>query len=393
MRVVVISPGPSPEKGVPLGRIHIICKALVKKGVKVEVVISRPNREFQNGGNKNFDGIVYRHIANSWFGGRYRLIYLINVAACQLNVIYRMLVNGFDANVVVVFPSFDFRLLIPVVSFFSKVKVVMEINELPFVDRPGWLSEVKRFAMFNFFFRLYDGFIVISEELAALVDRYRSNKSIMVKIPVLAEPASIIADAKSPYDFPYMFHAGSLTEEKDGILGMLEAFGMARDKLGINLKYLFTGEISNSSYSRQIRFVMDKYDLRECVFFTGFLTQEQLVRHLQFCNLAIVNKYDTIQNRYCFATKLAEYLSYSIPVVTTMVGESKYYLTDGLDAYLVEPHNPGLLAEKIIEAFTNESDRLKIANGGYELFEKSFVNLRYCDLLVDFFEKVLFFEK
>lgn len=393
MRVVVISPGPSPEKGIPLGRIHIICKALVGKGFEVEVVVSRPNRGFQDGVNENFDGVVYSHIANNWFGGRFRLFNLINVAVCQLKVICRMLVDGFNANVVVVYPSFDFRLLIPVASIFSKVQVVMEINELPFVDRPGWFSDFKRFVLLKLFFRLYDGFIVISEELMTLVNRYRSTKSIIVKIPVLAEPASKIAGATSPYDSPYMFHAGSLTEEKDGVLGILEAFGMARKRLGINLKYVFTGELSNSNHANQIKFIVNKYDLQDYVIFTGFLTQEQLFRYLQFCSLAIVNKYDTIQNRYCFATKLAEYLSYSIPVVTTTVGESKYYLTDGLDAYVVEPHNPGLLAEKIIEAFNNESERLKIAYGGYELFEKSFVNLRYCDLLIDFFEKVVFFVK
>lgn len=390
MRVVVISPGPSPEKGIPLGRIHIICKALVKNGVDVEVVVSCPRKGCRYEESEIVDGVVYRHIANNAIEGKLRFFRLINVFVCQLNVLYQVFVNRFNAQVVVVYPSFDYRLFIPIVSMLSKVKVVMEINEFPFVDRPGWFSDVKRFVMFKLFFRLYDGFIVISEELMTLVNRYRSTKSIIVKIPVLAEPASKIAGATSPYDSPYMFHAGSLTEEKDGVLGILEAFGMARKRLGINLKYVFTGEMSNSNYSNQIKFIVNKYNLNDFVFFTGFLSQEQLFRHLQFCSLAIVNKYDTIQNRYCFATKLAEYLSYSIPVVTTTVGESKYYLTDGLDAYVVEPHNPGLLAEKIIEAFNNESERLKIATGGYELFEKSFVNLRYCDRFVDFFERVVF---
>ena len=389
MKIVVVSPGPFPEKSVPLGRIHLICKALVQRGIDVEVAVAYPRKNSMNQNDTIIDGVVYRQISQRIFNVQVRIFHLIDIIICQFIVLYQVMVNQFKAQVIVVYPSFDYRLLIPLLSVFSKAKVVMEINEYPFIDRPGWLSDFKRAVLFRFFFRLYSGFIVISEELCRLVNRFKSDQSIVIKIPVVAEHAIKCSEAISPYDFPYLFHAGSLTEEKDGILGMIEAFGIARNRVGINLKYIFTGNVSGSNYSERIKEIISQYNLSDSVVFLGFLPQEQLYRHLQFCTLAIVNKYDTIQNRYCFATKLAEYLSYSIPVVTTSVGESKFYLTDGLNAYVTEPHKPQLLAEKIVEAIGNNADRQRIAAGGSELFEKSFFYMSYCDVLVDFFEQIV----
>ena len=66
--------------------------------------------------------------------------------------------------------------------------------------------------------------------------------------------------------------------------------------------------------------------------------------------MVIYNKYDTQQNSYCFSTKLSEYLSFSRPVITTTIGEANNYFKDGVNAFIVEPHKPELIADKIVYA-------------------------------------------
>jgi len=54
-----------------------------------------------------------------------------------------------------------------------------------------------------------------------------------------------------------------------------------------------------------------------------------------------------LKSQASFPSKLTEFLSTSKPVVTVNVGEISDYLTDGVDAFLVEPENSNLLAEKL----------------------------------------------
>jgi glycosyltransferase involved in cell wall biosynthesis len=61
-----------------------------------------------------------------------------------------------------------------------------------------------------------------------------------------------------------------------------------------------------------------------------------------------------------------------IPVLTTTVGEPKYYLQNNVSGYIVEPCCQEALRDKIVEAFSDEDKRLKIAKTGKEVAEKQF---------------------
>lgn len=59
-------------------------------------------------------------------------------------------------------------------------------------------------------------------------------------------------------------------------------------------------------------------------------------------------------------------------VITTTVGEANNYLKDGINAYIVEPHNPLLIRDKIIQAFKNPDERTRIAKAGKQMAFKEF---------------------
>ena len=171
---------------------------------------------------------------------------------------------------------------------------------------------------------------------------------------------------------PYIFHSGSLYEQKDGICGMLDAFGMACQKLNTPIEYILTGKLEESPHADELKRIIDKYGIAERVRFVGYLDMPTLRKYQKNCFLTIINKYDTQQNRYCFSTKLSEYLSFSRPVITTTVGEANSYLKDRVNAFIVEPHKPELIADKIVYAFSHPEEVEKMGKEGHKLTKKEF---------------------
>ena len=158
----------------------------------------------------------------------------------------------------------------------KKVKFVRDLCELPYGTSKETNSKVKwRNYTLTRQFPKCDGFIAISDSLV---------------------------------DIPYIFHSGTLTEQKDGILGMIEAFGMALQKLSMPIMFISTGNKESSPHREAINELIEKYHLEKKLVFTGYLSETELKEYLSKASLVIINKYETQQNKYCFSTKLAEYM-------------------------------------------------------------------------------------
>lgn len=69
---------------------------------------------------------------------------------------------------------------------------------------------------------------------------------------------------------------------------------------------------------------------------------------------------------------MSEYLSFARPVITTTVGEANLYLKDGVNAFIVEPHRPELIADKIIYAVSHPAETVAIGREGHKLTENEF---------------------
>lgn len=265
-------------------------------------------------------------------------------------------------------------------------KAVMELNEYPFVQTQG--AEKRRERMLNTVFPIYDGFLAISENLVQLINKYAPSSKVL-KVPIIVESLekdNLYIDKEKEKE-AYIFHSGSLTEQKDGILGVIEAFGIACKQLSTPLKYYMTGNLNDSPHVEQIKALINKYNLNDKLIFTGYLNENELRNYQKHCTLTIINKYDTIQNKYCFATKLGEYLALKRPIITTDVGEATFYLND-TNAYIVPHGNPQLIADKIIEIINNPQKSIQITSEGYKLTLKEF-NYKYqAQRIASFFNKL-----
>lgn len=271
------------------------------------------------------------------------------------------------------------------ITHFTHCKVIMELNEYPFgTGAETFKIKKQRKRMLNNIFPLYDGFLTISENLTKLVNKYAPHSKVL-KVPIIID--NIQKSELPNSDEKYIFHSGSLTEQKDGILGAIEAFGIACNQIETPLKYYMTGNIKDSPHATEIQDLITKYNLSDKLIFTGYLNEYELRKYQKNCILTIINKYETQQNKYCFSTKLGEYLALKRPVIITKVGEATFYLNDN-NAFIVSPGNPQLIAKKIIEIINNPQKSNEIASEGYKLTLKEF-NYKYqAQRIISFFNQL-----
>lgn len=106
-----------------------------------------------------------------------------------------------------------------------------------------------------------------------------------------------------------------------------------------------------NGYSKYLRYLVEKYGIREHIVFTGRLSAEKLAEKLTKMNVVVVPS--SIENA---PNSLAEAELVGTPVVASFVGGNMDMLEHGKDGFLYCYNEPNMLAEYITRIF--ESDDL-----------------------------------
>ncbi|HBK83738.1 MAG TPA: hypothetical protein DDZ41_09110, partial [Flavobacterium sp.] len=240
MKYLIISPLPIPSDSNYKSRIHFISR--IFKQNKDSVLIISTN--FNNGlCTKFYDEVEYKSVSTINRNTNF-IVRQIQKMIIILNLFQKIILNKYKFDVLIVYPSLDFRVFIILFAKLKNKKVVLEINEFPYVNsKYKIIAQVKRALQFKLVWKLIDGFIVISEELKKIVFKNKNINAKVIKIPILSETKDFShINLQNPETNHYIFHAGSLYEEKDGILGIIEAFGnYSNNNKNSNLSLIFTG--------------------------------------------------------------------------------------------------------------------------------------------------------
>jgi glycosyltransferase involved in cell wall biosynthesis len=272
-------------------------------------------------------------------------------------------------------------------------KVVFEINENPYSGFKASRIHFKKIVEIqrNYFLKnlvpQMDGIIVISESLEKLFRQYSKKNSNIIKVPILTGKIDQKCNPNK-HLAPYILHAGSFSEEKDGIKAMLNAFLIAHRKLDANLKFIFTSKKTEPNFIKWVDRFINENNLENHVVFKGLVSRNELETLYENCSLAIVNKPLNQKNNYNFPTKITELIPRSIPMILSRTGEINHYFTDEVNAYLVEPNNVNQISEKILTIINNRDKVETITENAKKLAEKEFKYLNFSKILKDFFEKI-----
>ena len=380
MRVTVYFNSSYPYGVASTNRVHQLCKGLQNNEVDVELLITNPTESDPDTLNEQvrgtFEGVKFKYLSKTTLRPQGLFQRKAKDILCYFRTYNHLIFSAKDSDAVIVIggATFDFRILIPLLARLINKNIYLEINEYPFVTRKDGLR--KSFMQF-FFFRLvvpcYNGFIVISEALGKEISNFKSKTARIIKIPILSEIVKANEpDSFPPYTVPYIFHAGSLIEQKDGIIGSLKAFAKAIKEYGVNSLYLFAGNPDASPDIDKINKIIHNENLEGSVIFTGYLDKNRLAYYYRHASFAIINKSRNKQNEYGFATKISEYIAFGIPIIVTQVGEMSNYFKNGFNALIVEPDNIDQIAQAIAKLTNDRKSAETLASNAFSLLETEF---------------------
>ena len=360
-------------------RVHNIAKGLTQNNVQVEIIITNPTEKNYKTLNNNMNGIYeevnFTYISNTTVRHKNIFVRKFIDYYCYFKVYFKILFTSSDDFMILVGGAyFDFRLLIPLLVKFKKTKLFLEINEYPHINsQNNLLKKIKNYVFYNLQLPFFDGFIVISEALSNLLQGNGISKSKILKIPVLHEKGFYKDFINLDIKIPFIIHSGSIAnEEKDGMLGCLQAFKLAIDILNTDIKYVIATNYVNSTEIEKLKEFIKLNNLQNNVIFENNLSKIDLIKYYTKASLAIVNKSESKQNIYGFATKISEYVAFKIPLILTSVGEINYYFVNDFNAIIIPPNDYKLLSEKIILLLSNTEKANTLAENAVMLSETDF---------------------
>ncbi|MBQ6062291.1 MAG: glycosyltransferase [Prevotella sp.] len=397
MTVYIITKQPFPNGMAATNRIICYAKAIVSQGIDCKVLIftrteiyGKPPKNTKKKGI--YEGVEYEYMGKTPLRSKNPFLRKINDWLDMASLILYLKKHLKRNDVVISFIGRDVKYINCIIrlTHFKKAKFVRELCELPYGTGKETPTTIKKkYYTLNKQFPMCDGIIAISDTLMTLAKKHASNNCHIIKIPILVDfDHYYLEDRSSEVTIPYIFHSGTLYEQKDGILGMLEAFGKATQKLENNIHFISTGTPNKSPHYHDIERIIKEYHLEDKVTFTGYLNNEQLKDYLSKASLVIINKYPNQQNTYCFSTKLGEYLAAGKPVIITKVGEAMNWLKDGDSAFIIEPNNTNILVNAIADAFNNSETRKRIGENGQRVCQTSFDYRQYGKELQHFFQTI-----
>jgi glycosyltransferase involved in cell wall biosynthesis len=126
------------------------------------------------------------------------------------------------------------------------------------------------------------------------------------------------------------------------------------------------------------------------------------INDLQLSNVTIVKNPDKIENYYIEAdiyflssisegmpNSIMEALNYSLPVVSTCVGDTNYLVKDDINGFLVPIKDSEKLAEKLSVLINDSNKRNDFGINGHSLLIKEFSEKKFQEEYINFTKKLI----
>lgn len=401
-KILLATTGTYPDGMARTYRIHCYARSVQEAGGVIEVVSSKGQKKYVG---KTFNFKAQHECINYtiiWNKGKFRHIYYDYLWA-QLRsyvLLFYLIVNNRKFDVVWLYGmSLIPRLILIFACRILDKKIVLELNELPYTS--DGLSKVARIPAVNKVLKKMtwrwvipklNGIVSISENLSKKVLSFNPGIPI-IKIPILINfKESRFNDNCNKTKERYIFHAGSLSPQKDGIVKVFEAFCIAAKKLeilGIDLKFVITNKTAHKEVWSEITELLKFNGMFEKLEVTGYLSDEDLFCYLRDADVLVINKPNTLQNKYNFPTKLGDYLLSKTPVIVAAENkELNEYIQDGLNGVVVKPNDSDAIAKAIIRLCLDSEEGERLGQKGYETAIKYFSYNNYGHTLNKFFDSL-----
>ena len=165
---------------------------------------------------------------------------------------------------------------------------------------------------------------------------------------------------------------------KDGVEYLLDGVIEAYDA-GANIELALLGKGTKKDMD-----VLEKIKDKEYIHYLGFVSDEELIKHLIESDVLCMTRCNSRFANYGFPFKLSEYLATGNVVLATNVGDVCEYVKDKESAYIVPPEDSHAIASAIRHIETHPQEALRVAEGGLKAMQQHFSIEKVGKVFVDF---------
>lgn len=262
-------------------------------------------------------------------------------------------------------------IMIPLLLFSKRSNLYLENNEYPpLISNSKKFSGKIRLKLYNWVCKRCAGVFVISNKLR----EYFINIGIhpeKIHVVNMTVDGNRFANIEKQETKPYICYCGTVSNRKDGVDILLEAFGkIAKEFPKISLYILGGRPYLNDNEKNDA--IIEKYEIKDRVYMPGAVPGNEMPQYLKNAEVVVLSRPDNIQAAYGFPTKLGEYLMTGNPVVVTRVGELDDFLEDGKSCLFAKPGDAHDFADKLKWVLEHPAEAKIIGARGRMVAEASF---------------------
>lgn len=361
-------------------RILSLAKGLTNNNsLTVDIYCVRPTESTKNTINHNTKGniseaISFQYTTRSiiWPESLFGKIWVTLLGIFNFLIIFLKTKNKDHYDVLIntttdIIPS----LLYQQICKLKNIKYLLTIDEYPRVVRTSEnYSKLFKFIYLKFFYRMYDGLIIMTNPLIG----YFNEKMIrydckVIHIPMTVEPERFNISINSHKKHKYIAYCGNLGQnQKDGVPLLIKAFAEINKRFPEF--YLFIIGDAISSQKEQVYDLMkltQDLNIGSNVIFTGKVHRDKMPEYLCNADILALARPNNIQAQGGFPTKLGEYLATGKPVVVTKVGEIPAYLSHNQNVFFSEPDSVSSFTEQLEFVIENYEFAKKVGLAGKQI--------------------------
>jgi len=263
------------------------------------------------------------------------------------------------------------------------MKLIIECSEHPLrFYQEGSLRKKKGAIKFYLESHLCDGVFCISNYLVDFHKERKISDKKLFLVPSTVDPSRFEKTGEKPFLKPYVGYFGSLTFKRDNVDLLIRAFALFNKcHPGV---YLVIGGFGTTDQKKKIKELIAELKIELNTRVLDLLPREEITRYITHADVLVMVRGKDLESDASYPSKLTEFLSTGKPVVTVNVGEISKYLSDGVNAFLVEPGNGNEIAQKLDYIFNNYDLARHVGEKGKILTDSVFNYYYQSKRMIDF---------
>jgi glycosyltransferase involved in cell wall biosynthesis len=232
------------------------------------------------------------------------------------------------------------------------------------------------------------GLIFADDQIAATFEKIRKPKITLYNYPL----DSFIQNAQNTkknldHASPIILYLGGIKPNR-GISLMLDAFSIILRTIPTARLYL-VGPFAPESLRSQVQVEIKQRNISQSVKITGAVPFSEIGKYLATASVGWIPFSPVKKYQKNIPTKLFEYMSYAIPVVSSDLESVRQFIESEKNGLLVDPVDPNAHAAAILRILTNDQFHAFLGTNGQKMVTK---NYHWSDMesqLINFYSQLL----